>query len=144
MNGGMLLGVLACVGFVLLVVFAFEIAVFRVACLLSRLPQPGFVRTAGMVSVLLVVPGVIDAVTYAVLQKAYRAGGYPLWEAGVVQFFVALPVHMGVCSLIHAKMVGLHVGDAVGVWFVEKLLKLFLLGAVAAVVGGILLIAQLK
>lgn len=142
MNGGQVFGFLVCLGGVLLTLLAFEVAVFRVACGLCRVPQPGVAATAGMVAVLLVVPAVVDGVFGAVLYEVYTAAGYPLWEAGVVQFFLALPAHMAICSAIHARMVGVRVGRALGVWLVEKLLKLVLLAAVVGVVVALVLVAR--
>lgn len=140
MNPGAVLTVLVCVGMVLLTVLGFEVFVFRLACMLCRMPQPGVTRSFGMVCVLLVVPGVVDAVFGAGLAEAYLAGGYPLWEAGVVQFFLALPAHMAICSFIHAHMMGLKVSEGVSVWFVEKLLKAVVL---LTLLGGVLLLVLL-
>jgi len=143
-NPGALLAVLVCLGVVVATVFGFEIAVFRLACRLCGVPQPGFARTVGMVSVLLVVPGLVDGVVYAGLHSAYQASSYPIWEAGLVQFFVALPVHMAICSAIHARMINIYLNEGVAVWFVEKLLKLALLLVVVGVVAAAVLVRQLK
>lgn len=144
MPPGQLIALLVCLGVAVTVVFGFEIAVFRVACRLCRVPQPGLIRTVGMVSVLLVVPGLVDAAVYAGLHSAYKASAYPIWEAGLVQFFLALPVHMAICSAIHARMIDIRLSEGVAVWFVEKLLKLVLLLAVGGAVAAVLLVRQLK
>lgn len=139
MNPLQLVLVLACVFAVLAAFFAFEIAIFRASCRLSGLPKPHLVRAAVVVSVLLSVPGVIDAVVYGLLDRAYRASDYPLWEAKLVQFALALPVHMAICSAIHARMLGVRLADAVSVWLVEKFLKLLIVLGLAAVAAVALL-----
>jgi hypothetical protein len=138
-KGAQVLGVLCCLGLVLFAVLAFEVAVFRVSCALCKVPRPGFAKTAGLVLLLLGVPAVVDAVFGGVLVEVYRATNYPLWEAGLVQFFLALPVHMAICSSIHAKTVGIRVGQGLAVWLVEKLLKLALLLAVVGVIALLVL-----
>lgn len=142
MQPGQVIGLLCCLGTVLVLVFGFEVAVFRVACALCRVPQPALARTIGIVSVLLVVPAVVDAIFGGMLYELYRVVGFPLWEAGLVQFFLALPVHMAICSAIHAKMMDLRVAQGLGVWLVEKLLKLSLLVAVVGVIAILILAGQ--
>jgi hypothetical protein len=138
-NGAQVFGVLCCLGFVLFVFLGFEVAVFRIACSLCKVPQPTVARTFGIVFLLLVVPAFVDGVFGGVLIEVYKATEYPLWEAGLVQFFLALPVHMAICSLIHAKTVGVRVGQGVAVWLVEKLLKLALLVAVVGIITVLVL-----
>jgi hypothetical protein len=133
-----------CLLSVALIVLGFEIFVFRLACLLCRVPQPGLIRSIGMVVVLLVVPGVVDAVIGTGLAEAYRRGGYPLWEAGIVQFFLALPIHMLICSTIHAKMMSLSIREGISVWFVEKLLKLVVVLLFAGFVSLLFVLGQFK
>lgn len=142
MNGPQVLVFLLCLGTVLAGIFAFEVAIFRIACGLCRVPRPGFFRTLGIVSVLLVVPAVVDAIFGGVLYEVYSAAGFPIWEAGIVQFFLALPVHMAICSTIHAKMMDVRVTQGLGVWLVEKFLKLILAVGLVAVVGLIVLVGR--
>jgi hypothetical protein len=143
-NAGQAIGVLCCLGFVLALILAFEVALFRISCALCRVPQPGLVRTAGVVLVMLVVPGVVDAIFGGALYEVYRAAEYPLWEAGLVQFFLALPIHMAICSAIHARMVRIKVTQGIAVWLVEKLMKLSLLLAVVGVVALLVAASQAK
>ena len=142
MQPGQAFAFLCCVGTVLALVFGFEVVVFRMACALCRVPQPGLARTVGMVSVLLVVPAVVDAVFGGMLYEVYRLVGFPLWEAGLVQFFLALPVHMAICSAIHAKMAEVRVSQGLAVWLVEKLLKLTLLVVVVGALALMVLAGQ--
>jgi len=142
-NPAQVVPALICVGMVLLTLLGFEVFVFRLACLICRVPQPGLVRSFGMVGVLLTAPAVVDALFGAGLAEAYLAAGYPLWEAGVVQFFLALPAHMAICSLIHAQMMGLKAREGVAVWFVDKLLKAVVLAALLLGVALLLVIGWL-
>jgi hypothetical protein len=138
-NPAQALGILCCLGFALFLFLGFEVAVFRISCALCKVPQPGVARTFGIVFLLLAVPAVVDGIFGGILIEVYKATEYPLWEAGLVQFFLALPVHMAICSAIHAKTVGIHVGQGVAVWMVEKLLKLALLVAVVGIITVLVL-----
>lgn len=140
MNPAQVVAVLICLGVVLFALLGFEVGAFRLACRLCGVPQPGAVRTVGIVFLLLLAPTVADAVLAAALAEVYLAGGYPLWEAGIVEIFVALPVHMVLCSVLHARMMNIRVGEGLSVWFVEKALKFGLLLAAAGAVGAVLLV----
>ena len=138
------LAVLCCLGFVLFLVLAFEVALFRISCALCRVPQPGLLRTTGVVLVMIVAPAIVDGVVGSALYEAYKAADYPLWESGLVGFFLALPVHMAICAVIHAKMVRIRVTQGIAVWLVEKLMKLSLLLAVVGVVALLIFAGQAK
>jgi hypothetical protein len=133
LNGAVIITAILCFAFIIFMVVAFEVAAFLVACRLSDVPSPGLMRGFGIVLVLLVVPAIFDALFGSVLFEVYKARNYPLWEAGLCQFFLALPMHMGICALIHAKMMSLKFGQGLTVWFVEKVLKF----GIAAVIAGI-------
>jgi hypothetical protein len=77
---------------------------------------------------------IAEGILGAAVRAAYQAGGYPLWEAGLVIFFVGLPVHMLVSAAIHARLASQSFGDGLSVWFVEKSIKLMM----ALVLGGLL------
>ena len=134
-------GILCCVAFFVAGYLAFEVAVYRFACLLCDMPRPGVIRSIGVVGLLLVAPALIDAVHMALLVEVYAATGYPLWEAGVVEFFLALPVHMFVCSVLHAKMTQITFRECLSVWMVEKLVKLVLVLGIGGMFAVLLLAA---
>ena len=142
MNPAQVIGFLCCLGVLLGLVLAFEVGVFRLACGLCRVPLPSAGRTVGLVLLLLAVPAVVDGAFGSVLYEVYVRTNYPLWEAGVVQFFLALPAHMAICSFLHCKVMQLPLGRGLAVWLVEKLLKLGLLVLVGGVVGFVVLVAQ--
>jgi undecaprenyl pyrophosphate phosphatase UppP len=142
-NPGQVFGVLCCLGTLAAGVVAFEVGVFRLACALCRVPMPPHGRTLGLVLTLLVVPAVVDAIFSGLLYEVYTAMRAPLWEAGIVQFFLALPAHMAICSLLHARFMRLPLADGLAVWLVEKLLKLGLVLVALTVVGGVVLVSKL-
>jgi hypothetical protein len=120
---GQILAVACCGGVILSAYLLFEVGIFRLACSLCHVPAPSFGRTVGVVLLLLIVPVLIDAITTAILVEVYVRAGYPLWEAGVVEFLLAMPIHMGICSYLHSWLLRLPVGECLGVWFVEKIIK---------------------
>jgi len=136
-NPAQLIFSLCCLGFILIVVLAFEVLIFRAACSLCHVHQPGFLRTIGLVVTILTVLTGVNAVLSGVLYEVYTATNYPLWEAFLVDFFLALPIHMGICTVIHSKFVRIPMSHGLSVWLVEKLIK-FALGVV--LVGVIALI----
>lgn len=142
MNAGQAFAVLCCLGFLLFLIIGFEVTIFRVSCALCRVPQPGAIKTVGLVLILLAVPAILDAMFSGVLFRVYKAARYPLWEAGVVQFFLALPAHMAICSFIHARVMAIPVGHCVAVWLIEKLLKLILILFIAGMIALIVLASQ--
>lgn len=144
MNAGPMLGVLCCLSGFLTGWLLFELLLFRVSCALCGIPLPSLVRSAVIVVALLVAPIFVEAILFAVLTEAYAASKYPLWEAEVVLAFLALPVHMVLCSAVHARMMAVRVRDCLGVWFVEKAIKFALLLPVAGLVGLIILAAPGK
>lgn len=139
MNPGQAILFLLCFLFLLGMLFLFEVALFRMACSACRLPVPGFGKTIGLVLMLLTIPIVADSFLGAALYEAYRAGDYPLWEAGVIEFILALPLHMVLCSVIHSWMMGIHVREGVSVWFVEKLIKMTILFGIIGIVALLVL-----
>ena len=127
MKGPQLLLFLACGAFVLLAYFVFEVLVFRYSCKLARVPRPSLLRSISIVIVVLFAVSVAEGALGSIIREAYVAGGYPLWEAGFVAFFLGLPVHMAVCSALHAKMLGRPLSEGLSVWIVEKSIKLGLI-----------------
>ena len=142
MNAGQAIAVLLCLGTFLFLILAFEVAVFLIACAACRVPRPGVLRTVGLALLLVAVPSVVDAIFSGALYEIYKATNYPLWEAGLVSFFISLPVHMTICSVIHAKVVRIRVTEGVAVWLVEKLIKLTLLTALVGMIAVLLLLSK--
>ncbi len=144
MNAGPMIGLLCCLSGFLMGWLLFEILLFRVSCALCGVPLPSMLRSVGIVLMLLVAPMFLDAILFAILTEAYAASKYPLWEAEIVLFFLALPVHLVLCSAVHARMMQVRVRECFGVWFVEKSIKFALVLPIAGLSILILLSAPAK
>jgi hypothetical protein len=140
--GVQLLLLLVCLFVGVLCYFAFEVLIFRLSCRLARAPRPTIGRSIGIVMVVLIAVSAAEGLVSSILIEAYIAGGYPLWEAGLVAFFICLPVHMLVASAIHAKMMAMSFVEGFAVWFVEKAIKLGMIAFVAAMIALVLLLAR--
>lgn len=143
MNGAML-GIICCLSGFLMAWLMFELLLFRVSCSLCGVPLPSMFRSVGIVISLLIAPIFVEAVLFAILQEAYTASNYPLWEADLVFAFLALPIHMVMCSVVHARMMQVRVRECLSVWFVEKTIKFAMILPVAGLVILILLAAPAK
>jgi multisubunit Na+/H+ antiporter MnhG subunit len=108
----------------MLVYFVMEVMLFRISCVFARVPKPTIPRSIGIVLVVMGVVFVVEGILGTAVRAAYQAGGFPMWEAGLVAFFIGLPVHMAVTSWIHARMTDMPLSDGLAVWFVEKTIKL--------------------
>ena len=135
---------LLCVAFLVVTYLLFEVLVFRLACRLARVPPPTAGRTVGLTFVVVAVAFVVEGILAAAVERAYSFGGFPLWEAGLVGFFLGLPVHMLLASAIHAKMLGVTMGEALGVWFVEKSMKLAMVALAAGLFGALVLLQRVN
>ena len=62
--------------------------------------------------------------------------------AGFVAFFLGLPVHMAVCSSIHAKMLRRPLSEGISVWLVEKSIKLGLISIGLGIVALLILASK--
>ncbi len=134
--------VVTCGLFVVMAYFAFEVMLFRLSCALARLPRPSVPRSVGIVFAVALAVSVAEGLLGVGVTEAYLAGGYPLWEAGLVGFFLGLPLHMLVCAYIHSRMAGIRFDDGIAVWMIEKSIKFGVLLVGGAVVGLIFLIGR--
>ena len=132
---------LVCGAFVFVAYFIFEVLLFRYSCRLAKVPRPGFLRSVAIVVVVLFAVSLAEGALGGLVREAYVFGGYPLWEAGFVAFFLGLPVHMAVCSALHAKMLGRPLSEGLSVWLVEKSIKLGLI-SIGAGLFALLILAN--
>ena len=132
---------LVCGAFVFVAYFVFEVLLFRYSCRLAKVPRPGFLRSVAIVVVVLFAVSLAEGALGGLVREAYVFGGYPLWEAGFVAFFLGLPVHMAVCSALHAKMLGRPLSEGLSVWLVEKSIKLGLI-SIGAGLFALLILAN--
>ena len=134
--------IVACGLFVVLAYFAFEVMLFRLSCALARLPRPSVPRSVGIVFAVAFAVSVAEGLLGVGVTRAYQAGGYPLWEAGLVGFLLGLPLHMLVCAYIHSRMTGIRLDDGIAVWKIEKSIKFGVLLVGGAVVGIVFLLSR--
>ena len=132
---------LACCFAVLLIpiiLFVFT-SVFRQACVLSGLPRPSVAVATGVMLLIRVSTTICEAVLNEVVQSSCRAAGLPRWEAGIIVFFLLMPVDLIISAALHAALMNVKFGKGIEVWFIQMLIYL----AVTVVVGVIALIVYI-
>lgn len=122
---------IACIAFVVVVYLIAEVLLLRLACRIARVNPRTVFRSIGLVLASLFVGALAEGVLGWGVERAYSLGGFrdKIWEAGLVGFFVGLPVHMLVISFLHAKMMQVKFSEGMSVWFVDKAMKLAIGGA---------------
>lgn len=122
---------LACIAFVVLVYLSAEVLLLRLACRITRVNPRTVFRSIGLVLASLFVGAIAEGALGWGVERAYSLGGFrdKIWEAGLVGFFVGLPVHMLLISFLHAKMMRVTFAEGMSVWFVDKAMKLVIGGA---------------
>ena len=118
---------LACCFFAVLLIpvilFVFT-AVFRQACVLSGLPKPSVTTAAGVMLLIRVSTTVSEAVLNVIVQESCRVAGLPRWEAGIIVFFLLLPVDLLISAGLHAMLMNIRFGKGIEVWFIQMLIYL--------------------
>lgn len=117
--------------------------VYRVACVLCGLPRPSVLNASGVMLVTVVCVGLAESIMGAFVEFACHAARLPPWEAGVIIFFLVLPIDLVISSGVHAGLMGVRFGKGIEVWFVQRLIYLSLLAAVAFVAAVVVLIQNL-
>ena len=119
---------------VLLFVFT---SVFRQACVLCGLPRPSVATAAGVMLLIWVSKTLTEAVMNAIVQESCRAAGVPRWEAGIIVFFLLLPIDLLISASLHAGLMNIKFGKGVEVWFVQMLMYLSMFLGVGLLVAVI-------
>ena len=125
----------ACIGVMLFALLAFAVFIFMMACRWCGVERPRFPAAAGIVIVSWVVWTIVEAILVAVLQYVYESAGYPLWEARIVSFFLALPLDLTIATGLHMALMRAPLGKAVEVWYIQRLILLAIVLALTAVVA---------
>ena len=118
-----------CVAFFVVVYLVAEVLLLRLACRIARVNPRTVFRSVGLVLAALFIGALAEGMLGWGVERAYSLGGYPIWEAGLVGFFLGLPVHMLLISALHSKMMRVTFGEGMAVWFVDKAMKLAIGGA---------------
>lgn len=135
----MILTVIAVVLSLLIGYLLLQVLIFRISCQLCGVPAESIAREIGIMAILLVVTHLLDAFLGGILYEIYTFAGYPLWEAALVLFFLALPIHMLVATFIHAKLGRVSWSRALAVWFVDKMILFTLFGGILTLVVLVIL-----
>jgi hypothetical protein len=118
------------------VLFVFT-SVFRQACVLCGLPRPSVATAAGVMLLIWVSKTLTEAVMNAIVQESCRAAGVPPWEAGLIVFFLLIPIDLLISASLHAGLMNIKFGKGVEVWFVQMLMYLSMFLTVGVIVAVI-------
>jgi hypothetical protein len=111
------------------------VLIFRLACQWCNLERPSFLGASGIVILSWLTWFGAEAAMIGVLQEVYVWAGYPMWEARFVGFFLGLPFHMTVASVLHVAVMRVTAGKAIEVWFMQQMILLAIALCLLAVVG---------
>jgi hypothetical protein len=111
------------------------VLIFRFACRWCELEQPGFLATCGIVILAWIVWAIFEGILIAILQTLYHNAGYPPWEARIVGFFVGLPCHLVVTTLLHVGLLRVSFGKAIEVWFIQHIILFSIILVIVGLVG---------
>ena len=107
--------------------------IFRVSCKLCGLPKPSVINAAGIMFVSWVSVLIAETILEIVVKETGRAAGLPRWESGIITFFLALPIDLVISSGLHAGLMGIKIGKGIEIWFVQRLIQLSIVAAIAFV-----------
>jgi hypothetical protein len=117
--------------------------IYRWSCSLCGLPKPTVLVAAGIMFVAWLSLGMAVGVLRAVVVSACTAAELPRWEAGLITFFLALPLDLVVSASIESGLMGARFGKGVEMWYTQRLIQLTLVASIGLVVGLIILFQQL-
>ena len=87
---------------------------------------------------------IAEAILGEVVKEASSAARLARGEAGVITFFLALPIDLVISSGLHAGLMGIRFGKGIEVWFVQRLIQLSILAAIAFVAALVVLVQNLN
>lgn len=114
--------------------------IFRQSCSLSGLQKPSYIAAAGHLFLITIAQFFADLVMVELVQWGCRSAGVPVWEAGIIIFFLFLPIDLVISSAIHAGLMGIRFGKGIEVWFVQRLIWLSIVAAIAFVAAIVFLV----
>jgi hypothetical protein len=118
--------------------------IFRQACALSGLPKPSVFTAAGVMLLIRISTTICEALMDLIVRETCQMAGLPGWESVLIVFFLLLPIDLLISAALHAGLMNIKFGKGIEVWFVQWLIILSLLTAIAFVVGLLILVYQLK
>jgi hypothetical protein len=117
--------------------------VYRLSCVLCGMARPSVLNASGVMLVTVVTVALAESIMGAFVEFACQAARLPPWEAGVIIFFLVLPIDLVISSGVHAGLMGVRFGKGIEVWFVQRLIYLSLVAAIAFVAALVVLIQNL-
>ena len=134
-NGAAVLFVCCVFTLMLLPVVLFLLTyIFRLACGLCDLPKPSVLAASGI----MLINFVADAVAFAILETVVHpltgAVNIPRWESWIIAKLLYLPIDLMISAGLHAAVMGIKFGKGIEVWFVQRLMWLGIIAAIALVV----------
>lgn len=107
--------------------------IFRLACSLCGIPKPSVLAATAVIVVNLIADAVALGVLEELVVAAARPVNVPRWESWIVTRFLDIPVDLAISAGLHAGLMGIKFGKGIEVWFVQRLIQLTIVAAVAAV-----------
>jgi hypothetical protein len=114
--------------------------IFRQACAWSGLPKPSILTAAGVMILIRISTTISEALMNYAVSKTCEWAGFPDWETSIIVIFLFLPIDMLISSGLHSGLMNIKFGKGIEVWFVQGLIILTMLAAIAFVVGVYLLV----
>ena len=114
--------------------------IFRQACVLSGLPKPTVLAAAGHLFLITIAQFFVDFIMVNAVEWGCDWAKVPRWEAGIIIFFLFLPIDLVISSGIHAGLMGIKFGKGIELWFVQRLIYLSILAAIAFVAAIVFLV----
>ena len=114
--------------------------IFRQSCVLSGLPKPSVLSATGHLFLITVAQFFADLIMVQLVEWGCRSAAVPQWEARIIIFFLFLPIDLVISSGIHAGLMGIRFGKGIEVWFVQRLIYLSIVAAIAFVAAIVFLV----
>jgi hypothetical protein len=114
--------------------------IFRQSCSLSGLEKPSVLAASGHLFLITLAQFFADLVMVELVKWGCEAANVPRWEAGIIIFFLFLPIDLVISSAIHAGLMGIKFGKGIEVWFVQRLIWLSIVAAIAFVSAIVFLV----
>ena len=114
--------------------------IFRQSCVLSGLEKPSVLAAAAHLFLITIAQTFADFVMVELVRWGCDAAKVPPWEAGIIMFFLFLPIDLVISSAIHAGLMGIKFGKGIEVWFVQRLIWLSIVAAIAFIAAIVFLV----
>jgi hypothetical protein len=120
------------------------IFIFRQACVWSGLPKPSMATAAGVLLLIRISTTISEALMEVIVSESCKVAGLPLWESGIIVFFLLLPIDLLISAGLHSGLMNIKFGKGIEVWFVQWLIILSIVTAITLVIGLYILVKQLN